>query len=422
MYNLFDLIYSILGTSWLFYMLSFPSKFGGMKIALLVILNLFCFLELVIYKKKINTNLISALLIFELLFLYFGLNSELNNYQISFGIVNVYYFLPIVAVNLSQIFTKKHRIDFLFNGLVLITLFICIYNSLNLLSNLKLLPSNFTFESEISGSFKLTDETIEARIANETSLIYLLPFLICYKLSSVKKNKLKKWVNIVLNIIIFLSIPIVFFSGRRALQFSVIITPFILFLVHIFTSKLNVLLTFLILFIKQFFVAIVIVFFLSIGLKAITPLYNPVDSFGQTLFRAIDVNSSSGKYKTKQAQHLFYNWSNSILAVFQGNGLASFSETFIANKTSKYSYEMTYFALLFQTGLIGVFYFFLCVFFICMKHFKTIISLPDNVFFISSLVGFICCILAGSSNPFLYYPWIWIFALIPYSIRAAPLL
>jgi hypothetical protein len=137
-------------------------------------------------------------------------------------------------------------------------------------------------------------------------------------------------------------------------------------------------------------------------------------SIFNTFTAAFSTKNESGEVRLQQSIALINGFFDFPLF---GNGLNSFPKNNIRNSESPWSYEMVYLALLFQTGLSGLFVFSMY----CYKTahanfcmFKKSTGTNKN-FFLGVFAGFIAFVFAGSSNPMIYFIWFWSISLIAFN-------
>ena len=406
-----NILYLINGFLFLFFMLAFPSVFQEVKYIAMFILLLLGTIELILKQKKFKITFIFSILVWYSYFifsLFIGIN---NNFPMNDTSVNIYFITPIVAIILSSIVCNNYRFIYLNKILILITFLICLIDIIYILNINNVINLPFEINSPIFGSAKLLENIIEFRITNQSSLMFLLPYLIAIYYSGGYDTNLEK---IFMLTTIIMGIIVVIMSGRRALELIVLISFILTFYLiyvkidfHALKSKAKLLQVFL------YFI------FIFIILTIITMnFFNSMEEF-QTFFQivyktfmnAFDPSQSSSQVRIDQSIALTEGWTKSL---FIGHGVNSYVIDLIRNSRDPVSYEMVYLALLFQTGIVGFILFFLFSFLIIINLYNKIgrFEQIENNYFFGILIGFSCFIIAGSSNPLVYYVWAWAFALI----------
>ncbi len=196
---------------------------------------------------------------------------------------------------------------------------------------------------------------------------------------------------------------VVFLSGRNAIYLVFIISPFFLFLV----SNKSFLIDF-----KR-----ILSFYLLLGilmLSVFVLLFNFYDlDLGSLLID--NFSDSNNLVRKRQADFLL---SGFLDHPFFGVGLGVPHNQIIRNSISPWSYELSYHAMLYQTGLIGtIFYLLLIILPILFQNVKFSnlfhhVEIENRVAF---SFGVLSLLVANYTNPYFYrFDAIWIIILIPF--------
>lgn len=394
------------------FMLMFPSDFQEVKYATLILLLMLSTFEFLSRKKNINKNVLIGILLWYTYFLFSLLVGVNKGYNFDFPLISMFFFTPIVALLLASIIDSEERFISLNKMIVVITLIICVLDLVYILNRLTVLSLPFDFSSSIFGSVFVSEEKLEFRIQNQSSLIFLLPYLLALNISHGYSNKKEKYL---IWITIFLGLIVALFSGRRALQTVVVLS--IILGVGIFLLKKRKL-QFVrrgnpIKRIGQILLIVIAIISTYKWLGKVLEFEYPLVSVYMTFLSAFDFSSGGGAIRAAQISALIDGWRNSPII---GYGINSYADNYIRSSSTPWSYEMVYIALLFQAGIIGVLIFFTFVLFILKRLYNRIdLRQPlTNSYFFGILVGFISFIIAGAVNPMVYYVWAWAFALIGY--------
>ena len=401
------------GFIFLFFMLIFPSVFQEIKYTSLFFLTIFAIFEWILKKRKIRKGFFISLVIWYLYFSFSLLIGVSNGFKVDFELVNIYFITPILAVILSSLISNNTRFIYLNRILIFITFCICIFDFIYLLNKVNILSLPFEINSEIFGSSVLTDEKVEFRISNQSSLMFLLPYVITIFFS---KGYNRKHEQKFILLTIILGVILSLFSGRRALEVVVAISFLLSYLLNIkikgfglkiYKSKLrgsikNIL-----------FSLVLIIIFLINFFPTVKAFDNFTNSIYITFVKAFDPNDESLNVRAEQSIKLYDGWMESPL---YGHGLNAHVKSYIRSVDTPWSYEHVYQALLFQTGIIGfgiVFIYIILIIFNLYKKTSKLNSI-ENKYILGILVGFVCFIIAGATNPMVYYLWAWTFVLISY--------
>lgn len=405
-------LYAVIGFIWLLFMLMFPSDFQEIKyVTLLALLSLIIF-EILLVKKKLNRNLIAWIIIwlgYFLTSLLIGLN---NGYTFfTFSLLNMFFITPIVALLLSNIISDKNKLFTLNKMLVYITLLICVLDLVYILDRIGVITLPFDLNTSIFGASAINSDKVEFRITNQSSLIFLLPYIMSLLMFNGFKSRNEKFL---LLITIFLGIIVAILSGRRALQ-GIVVLAFVIIQVIIRLKKKKILINKInpVKSLTQMLIALILIFITYSWFSEVLGLEDLFQSVSNTFLSAFDISTSSGDTRVTQVSMLINEWKSSPIF---GHGLNSYVEEYTRSSTTPWSYEMVYIAMLSQTGIVGVILFLFTVIFVIKKIYKRIKN--DNSMesscFLAILVGFICFIIAGATNPMVYYVWAWAFAIISY--------
>jgi len=259
------------------------------------------------------------------------------------------------------------------------------------------------------GSSVVTLETIEFRVYNQTSLIFLVPYILTLFMGKIN-NKL--YFLVTLGVII--NTIVVFLSGRRALQLALIL-GFLLFKLLSFKfgvrrihKKVGMLKKIVFSFGVLLISVLVIVFFLEI-LENVSNLRkdNIINSILHTFSEGFNFKTNkSGIIRKKQTMDLLTGAMQNLLV---GHGVNSYVKSNIRNTKTPWSYEMVYIAFLFQNGLLGI----IILFFIFFVFIKNLYNRTKNfgekkIYYLALLNGTVNFILGGATNPMIYYVWFWL--------------
>lgn len=228
-----------------------------------------------------------------------------------------------------------------------------------------------------------------------TSLMYLLPFLVCYFL--LKLNKKDKLKGLLIIITFFLGIASVVITGRRALILNVLIAP-IFFLIILFLIKDKSIKSLKKGIYLQIFVLFAIIFIISLILIQLDVL--DVSIVTNTFVDSFDFNKNSVD-KSSELRGIQFNGlmkSFNDYPIF-GSGLGTHSNYIIRSNESPWIYELSYGAILYQTGITGMIIYLGLISYPILKSIKFIIK--GEFMLLPHLIGLMCFLVANASNPYL---------------------
>jgi len=332
-----------------------------------------------------------------------------QGYLIDFELINNYFITPIAAILLANIIDSDEKIRKVKLILIIISLLIIIINFVFIVNSIGRFNIEF-FAGSAFGSVVVTDETIEFRSTSHPALMFLLPYiLVLYFFNEDNSNVENKLISFTL----ILAIVVVLLSGRRALQLVFALTAVLTFLSHACKMKKNYQKYDSIF--KYFFalcVAVAMLYYFAYFME----MDDIISSIANTFFSAFSTDNESGAIRLQQSRALLNGFLDSPIF---GNGLNAFARTSLRSSENPWSYEMVYLALLFQTGIFGTVIFFTYIYKITLENFRlyNCSSRSNRNFFLAVFSGCISFVIAGSSNPMIYFIWFWAIATICFNHR-----
>ena len=242
----------------------------------------------------------------------------------------------------------------------------------------------FAFQGAAIG---LYDGFIELRLFNLTTVIYGLPYLaMLFFLPRVNHwLKSRMWVGLALLLVLLVCVA----SGRRVFWLEALVTPVLvwglLLLANVRASARSV-------GIAVIFIAIIIA-----GVIGSAVNFN---ALSEQLLSAFDFSGEySASIRYQQYVALISEWSDSPLI---GQGLGASANSFIRSKEQPWAYELSYVALLFQAGLLGIIIYSSAVLWILYKGIKLVRLQPDAAQVILPLLaGLAGFLFVNATNPYL---------------------
>lgn len=407
--DLFDYIYIIIGTPWLFLMLFTSRMYTEVKIALLAILMTVCFSEITI--KKINfprkeTGFIIFFMIFCLLSLLWGcIQGYEFEISIDYALVQYYFITPLCILLFSMVFGRDgRRKAVLWDLLKYLTCMLTVLDVIRIVLYVQGIdPPYLQFLMMASQGM---EETLTLRISNEIALMFLLPV---YVFMVMNPNGLSKKDNVIYIITVVFGIIYSILSGRKMLEIEVAIA--FIFSITFCYGRLSLTKIKKALNAKTFILFLVVAVLFGIveeKLSSIIGIESVTDLAYDTISNGLSRGDNGVEVRVNSSNALFNLWSQSPL---WGNGLNSYSELHIANKDTQWSYEIFYHAWLAQTGLIGTVILFIPIMYVIKSLRRVWMITRDNAYG-ALLIGFVCFAIGGASNPLLYLVWPWSIVLI----------
>ncbi|WP_312135021.1 O-antigen ligase family protein [Sphingobacterium sp.] len=388
-----------MGCCFLFLINAFPFKFSLAKISVMAFL-LIASLELITTKKavfhQIPKRWFFIYILFGIFFSYVGFLATPEQYGNVLQTLPIRVVWPILYMMMIPLFSLGYYVVRYINlTLVIATGFIGLYILLGGLSYIGLLPipqSFFVNTVQIEGKY---DAVIQLADPSITSLMYLIPFVLTYYL--LKIDELDRIRRSYIVVALFFSIMGMMISGRRALILNALIAPFLFYLVVRFSKlasdwRLQKKIIIQMLFMASILVITTIgaIYFDLLNFDALQ------DSFVQSFDLSANSKDQASEIRGSQASGLLRSFAENPII---GTGLGTGSKYVVRSHEVAGSYELSYLAILFQTGIVGSSIYFGLLIYLVWKLFKLIG--PETKFIIPHLVGVICFLIANASNPYL---------------------
>jgi len=402
-YRRANIITLMAGQVWLALMLLFPGDFAFLKI---IFLSFFfvCSIIIIVYRSvHISTVFLYCLILWIFLALLSYLHGIYNGYIFS-GNLFFYFILTPFICTILALSVDKNTIFVLHKVLVFSTFLIISINFYYMgfrlgLYNIPVSLLDFNF----FGGTKITDTQLEIRTASQSSLIFLLPYVFVSLLYSEKKN-----IYATLSLMGFV---VIFLSGRRSLQILYFFSFFTALMIYASSNKISIR-KYINLFI-YFIFGLIIVSLLISSVSEYLELNNPVKTFINTILLAFDSTEGGGVQRYMQSISLINFFSSSPLF---GHGLNS-HPLYIRNIDDPWSYEWVYLAFLAQNGIVFttiLFLFLLGIIFSNYKKAKFSDDIDLKIFYFGICNGGVSFMIAGGTNPMLYFSWFWFLAFISF--------
>jgi hypothetical protein len=245
----------------------------------------------------------------------------------------------------------------------------------------------------------VSGNSIAYSMPNLVTVMYAFPFFVALLLLPTKLTQIKgawlkiAWLGLVLSVLVLLV------SGRRAFWVVAVLSPFIaIYLSTLCKIKINW---------KNFNIFVIIIVILLVAVIS----YSNVDIniFWDNFMRGFAFSdSSNGDAYTRKEQFLalFNGWTSSPLIGFGHGGGA---EEYIRSDKEPWSYELSYTALLFHTGLVGFFIYGGAVVWLFVRSISVVRRQPEAaLMLIPLLTGLLCFLIANTSNPYLEkFDYLW---------------
>jgi len=315
----------------------------------------------------------------------------------------VYLLWPLIYTVLLAGIDSKVVVNGLFNVLVVALIAISLYSMLFLLHAIGWIPDALYFELDMGQGAGFYDGYVEYRLYNISTLLFLVPFILSILLTTSKSFILSRlW----LWLAFFLGLSVAILSGRRAVWLIIIISPFIILFFRMMMNQqykrqssrqFNRTL-------RRGSVFIVLMFFVGINWVGLD--FTAIQSIFLEGFN-FSSDSASESARRHQFFELLREWQKNPLL---GAGHGAAAEGSIRSAETPWAYELSYMALLFHTGLIGIICYGAAIFWVFWMGVKIIRSSHWlNQYMLPVLVGTSSFLIANATNPYLAkYDYIWV--------------
>lgn len=377
--------------------LVFPTIFITFKISLLVVL-----VSIIMIKKDKFTYDFETLFI-TLIFVTIGWLWSLYGLFLdnpgAISVITVMGIYPLLFLIMSFYINFQNIIS-LRKVLVLITIFIILFQVVFLLSAIQILPQ-FLYEviksiNNIEDGFSYSDGFLFFSLPNVSSFIFIIPFFATYLLVSKKIDKIYLFIFISTLLLILL-------TGRRAFFLSFTVSIFYLLMLsfylryYISNSSIKKL--------TKYSLLMFLVLFILVSLTNIN-----LEIYFEKVYSIFDFNNNeSNLERVYQFNALYEGISNSP---FFGNGAGAVAG-YIRSYDQPWAYELSYVALIFQYGmfgftlyLFGIIYIFYGLIQICKD---SAVSIEIKEFILAFMTGMISFLVANATNPYLMkFDYMWV--------------
>jgi hypothetical protein len=331
--------------------------------------------------------------------------------------IQVYAMWPLVYLVLLSGINNVRIFRGLQQTLVFSTAFIALFGVSFFLSQLNIVPhiphieSIFTTE-ELDSTLYLGVSFSEGHVELTYPGLLSLPFLVPFLMAAVvgrRSHPDGEWVSRPwLSVALFLSLLIVILSGRRALQLVTMLAPFLTLALGIFQPKKERRL--LTRSLGRVTVALVLLVVLSVPLlRSVYAISfeGLADRFSEGFDFSASNQSDSSTGRVEQYLALKNGWMEAPLV---GRGLGASAHASIRSTSMPWVYELSYVALLFQTGLLGFAAYTAGIVWIYWSGIKIIkCGGVGSQFMLPVLVGMSGLLIANGTNPYLArFDGIWV--------------
>lgn len=324
------------------------------------------------------------------IWLFYGL---LNNNPGAIFSVAIYLVWPIFYILFSGQITDERVVVTLHKLITFFALFLGVFVINFALIEVGIFENNLLNTINLGQAIVFYEGYSEMRLYPLSTLVFVVPYLIAYFISTYSASNL--WSRTYIIVCITLAMVVVILAGRRALMINAVLAPLILFALSIAGSaalRRKILQD-----AKR--LVVFMPFFIILLLAA--PYLLKIDLSGMIgyLREAFEPSQAwEARVRVEQIQSLLEGWMQSPLI---GHGLGS--TTGYTRSDRPWEYEIQYVMLLFQIGLLGLFLYVVVTASVYYHGVKISSDSSSKVrpILLSSLVGLSSFLIANASNPYL---------------------
>lgn len=393
----------------LFLMLFVPYEFTPIKASLIMLLIIFTASFSIISKRTFLSKKMllwcGSLICCGLLFVTWGmLNSESN----AIKVLPVYVLWPVVYIFIICAISSLSSVNNTIRLFLWSTVVICLYSILFILAQAGIIPFYGFLQIVDNAGFDLSRDFVSYSMPSITSLLYLIPFLISALLLWDSADNMPIKSRTLYTVVIF-SLTTMIFSSRRIFWIIVALSPGFTILFLSLINKRQKLGRFTII-LKNSKKLSYIIFLLIASLailyrKEVAELVSHIAN-SSIISDALTFRDEGTVVRDNQMHSLIESWAENPLF---GAGHGASSRYCIRSEEFPWMYELSYFALLFQTGIVG--FAFYCGIIVWVYYKAIIVSRDDlqkSLYLIPSLVGLSCFLVANATNSYLQaYDHMW---------------
>lgn len=392
-----------------FTMLFLPTAYIQIKIPLIALTILLIGKNIQAqHKILLNSQILKWVLIQVYAGLFFIVLGVINKTPGAIRVSSVIIFWPILYTVFIVGISKTEYLISLFRIIVISGAGIGLYSLDYILYSYGAIPKFLYFELDMGQSIGFYDGLVEYNLYNISSLIYIVPFLVTIiilpPLDGLKTKIFpQSWIISVLIIDMFC----VFLSGRRGLLLVVVLCIPIVLLLDRFrtrndinTNESSATTYITVILVILYVILSILPNFVEFNATSITTLFESIFEFDSDM---------SNIERKDQFESLMTGWSYNPL-FGHGHGASAEKYGSLRSGDQPWAYELSYVALLYQTGIFGTMFFFGGIFYI---YYVGVNIIKNDKFYgylmLPTLVSLTCFLIANATNPYLNkYDYLWV--------------
>jgi hypothetical protein len=382
-------------------MLVLPASFQIQRGILLSILIIFSLRGNNLRTIKYYTPIVYITIVNVFFSIFFFLNGIIQHAPGAYNVTSVFIFWPLLYLYFIGHLSNKDQvikyIKCIMWGGILSAILVLLY-ILNTLGISSVAIPSISIAQDYSvlyegGAFKLNG-------ANLTTIMYCCIFCLTIVFLPSKYNTLNKQSKRLAILSLIVCLIFVFLSGRRAFWLVCGISPIIIILtfalakINMNYGKITIITS-----------GVIVLIGLTLSILAIDN-ENLKKRFITSL-QFDNPDDESNQIRHEQYIALMEGWYKHPLI---GSGLGASAVGSIRDDTAPWAYELSYVALLFQTGLIGILVYSLSIFWIVYKSIMLCrVDVSNAILLIPQLVALVCFLFINATNPYLAkFDYLWV--------------
>lgn len=384
-------------------MLFVPTSYKEIKVVLLGGLLFGIVVGAIIGARfRLHGQVFTLFLFYSCMGLGYVLYGYLNGNPGAIRVSTVYVLWPLVYLLLVSAISQEWIFRGLARVLIWSSIAISLYALYYLLYARGIIPSALYVELDLGQAAGFYDGFVEYNLYSISTLLFLFPFVTtCLVLWSGEGSPpvARKWLVLAVILVACASI----LSGRRVLWLVMGLTPLFIAAVLFLGKQTQVALQKITKFFF-YFVATVVVSATILSAEFGVRPFAIVDNFIQGFQFDSDTAANA---RSEQFFALIEGWIDSPIF---GAGLGAVAEGSIRSEETPWAYELYFFSVLFQTGLVGFLAYGFGIGWIIYYGFR--IGRRDaalRMYMIPVMVGMICFLIATNTNPYLAkFDYLWV--------------
>lgn len=385
-----------------FLMLVVPTTFQSVRGVMLSVLVAGAVYSASVGKWKINKGVLFigvGCITASLLFMNYGL---LNNAPGAVAVGTVYVLWPLLFMFFMGVLNNSADFQPFIKTIILGVACSSAMGVLLVASSLGLIELNLEAAFEFQGaSVGIYDSTFEYQLYNLTTIMYGFGFLLALLVFPENRNSLNKFWYSLVQVTLLLACIAMFLSGRRAFWIVAAISPLVIYSLSMLAGLGNPFK-----FKKSIYL---IAFLLLISLMAIVMFGINFGGIFDNVILGFEFNDSSNESAVLRKEQFIALLSGWLESPFIGLGHGSFTPTSIRDTENQWAYELSYMALLFQVGILGLLVYASALAWLYVKSIRIIRIRPETAsLLLPPLVGLTGFLVANATNPYLAkFDYLW---------------